>query len=165
MKSPRKLVLAGGSGFLGRSLARHFDTDSDTEIVVLARRPETVTHARAVCWDGENLGSWSDELEGAVAVINLAGRSVNCRYHERNRNLILDSRLDSTRILGEAIRGCRMPPSAWLNSSTATIYRHTLGPAHGESGEIGATPEARDAFSVHVAREWEAALQNKHGQS
>ena len=158
MTRPRKLVLAGGSGFLGRTLAHHYADASDTEVVVLARRPETVTHARAVGWDGRTLGRWTDELEGATAVINLAGRSVNCRYHEKNRNLILGSRLDSTRILGEAIRGCDTPPSAWLNSSTATIYRHTLGPAHDETGEIGATPEAKDAFSVQVAREWEAAL-------
>lgn len=158
MTPPRKIVLAGGSGFLGRTLARHFEKMLDTEVVILARKPDTVTQGRAVAWDGKTLGSWADELDGATALLNLAGRSVNCRYHARNRKQILASRIDSTRVLGEAIRACHHPPAAWLNSSTATIYRHTLGPAHGESGEIGSTPEAKDAFSVQVAREWEQAF-------
>lgn len=95
------------------------------------------------------------ELEGALAVINLAGVSVDCRYHARNRNRILNSRLEPTKALGMGIAQCSLPPSFWLNASTATIYKHTQGPPWGESGEIGGTPEANDEFSVHVAKEWE----------
>jgi len=97
-------------------------------------------------------------LEGATAVINLAGRSVNCRYNPANRRLIMESRVFSTRVLGEAIAQCKQPPRVWLNSSTATIYKHTFGPAWDEGGEIGGTPEAKDEFSVEVATAWEQEL-------
>jgi len=80
---------------------------------------------------------------------------VNCRYHSRNRKLMVESRLDSTRVLGEAIARCANPPPVWLNSSTATIYKHTFGPAWDEAGEIGGCAEAKDIFSVHIATEWE----------
>lgn len=153
MKASR-IVIAGGSGFLGTVLSRHF-AEAGWEVVVLARKPRLSQIVRTVVWDGETVGLWARELEGAVALVNLAGRSVNCRYHTRNRRLILDSRINSTRVLGEAIARCANPPRVWLNSSTATIYRHTFGPAWDESGEIGATPEAKDAFSVEVATAWE----------
>jgi uncharacterized protein (TIGR01777 family) len=97
-------------------------------------------------------------LEGATAVINLTGKSVNCRYHTRNRREILDSRLNSTRVLGQVIGRCAQPPEVWLNASTATIYRHTFGNAWDESGETEPTAEAKDAFSVEVAKAWEEAL-------
>jgi uncharacterized protein (TIGR01777 family) len=108
-----------------------------------------------VRWDGGTVGDWIKDLEGARALINLAGVSVNCRYHARNRKLLLDSRLHSTRVLGEAIVRCTHPPPMWLNSSTATIYKHTYGPAWDEAGEIGGCAEAKDIFSVHIATEWE----------
>src|SRR5207245_868922 len=92
----------------------------------------------------------------AHALINLAGRSVNCRYNARNRREILESRVQSTRVLGEAISRCRQPPRVWLNASTATIYKHTFDREMDEAtGEIGATPEAKDAFSIEVAKAWE----------
>ena len=154
MKSSR-IILAGGSGFLGQTLAKHFRA-SGHEVVILTRLPKrTGNGVREVAWDGETLGNWARELEGAGAVINLSGRSVNCRYHKRNRRLILNSRLNSTRVLGEAIARCEVPPPVWLNSSTATVYKHTFGPAWDESGEIGGTPEAKDEFSVEVATAWE----------
>ncbi|MGH7971548.1 MAG: epimerase, partial [Limisphaerales bacterium] len=90
--------------------------------------------------------------------INLAGKSVNCRYNARNRREILDSRVDSTRVLGEAIGRCARPPQVWLNASTATVYRHTFGAAWDESGETEASAEAKDRFSVEVAWAWEQAL-------
>lgn len=101
------------------------------------------------------MGAWAYELEGATAVLNLAGRSVNCRYTDANRRQIMDSRVHSTRVLGRVIAECSTPPPVWLNSSTATIYKHTYGEPHGEDGEIGATPEAKDAFSIKVAQAWE----------
>src|SRR5262249_43985620 len=150
-----RIILAGGSGFLGGVLAKYFAARS-WEVVVLTRRPSGRTGPiHDAQWDGETVGQWPRELEGARALINLAGISVNCRYHARNRKLMLDSRLDSTRVLGEAIARCTNPPLVWLNSSTATIYKHTFGSAWGETGEIGGCAEAKDIFSVYVATEWE----------
>lgn len=154
MRSPR-IILAGGSGFLGGILREHF-LRRGCEVVVLTRLPQGARdRAREVLWDGRTLGEWKRELDGADVVINLAGRSVNCRYHARNRKLMMDSRVDSTRVLGQAITRCASPPKVWLNSSTATIYQHTFGPAWDERGDIGATPEAKDEFSIEVATAWE----------
>jgi uncharacterized protein (TIGR01777 family) len=150
-----KIILAGGSGFLGSLLANYFAVRG-MEVVILTRSPKTRTASiREVRWDGATAGNWFMELEGARALINLAGISVNCRYNARNRKLLLSSRLDSTRVLGEAIARCTHPPPVWLNSSTATIYKHTFGPAWDEAGEIGGCAEAKDTFSVHIATEWE----------
>ena len=128
--------------------------------MVLTRSPGPAAQSiRQVGWDGHALGDWARELDGASALINLAGRSVNCRYNERNRREILESRVDSTRVLGEAIACCNTPPPVWLNASTATIYKHTFDREMDEAtGEIGATPEAKDAFSIEVARAWEETL-------
>lgn len=155
---PRHIILAGGSGFLGQILREHF-LKQGYEVVVLTRSPrETKGNCRECFWDGRTPGEWTRELDGAEVLINLAGRSVDCRYHARNRRLMMDSRVDSTRVLGEAIAQCANPPKVWLNSSTATIYKHTLGPAWDENGETGATPEAQDAFSIEVAFAWEREL-------
>src|SRR5436190_23198247 len=113
----KRLILAGGSGFLGTELAKYF-LARGCEVVVLTRRSNArVDGLRMAQWDGATLGSWARELDGADAVINLAGVSVNCRYGARNRKLILDSRVNSTRVLGEAISRCARPPRVWLNSS------------------------------------------------
>lgn len=153
-----KLVLPGGSGFLGRILAEWFAT-LGWEVVVLTRRPTArCTNARVVAWDGRTLGDWSGELDGATAVVNLAGRTVNCRYTRRNREQMMNSRVNSTRVLGEAIAQCNSPPRVWLNSSTATIYKHSFNTPMDEVGAIGATREANDAFSVEIAQAWERAL-------
>ncbi len=149
------IVLAGGSGFLGTALARFFSQGGHAVKVLTRRRIRSKPDIAFVPWDGRSPGAWIDHLEGAAALINLAGQSVDCRYHARNQRLILDSRIDSTRILGRAVAQCRKPPPIWINSSTATIYRHTFGDAWGEAGEIGETPEAKDQFSVAVASAWE----------
>lgn len=150
-----KIILAGGSGFLGSALADYFDA-KDSEVVILTRSPGSrAGMVREVFWDGVALGDWVAELEGARALVNLAGLSVNCRYNAQNRKRMLDSRLNSTRVLGEAIARCANPPPVWVNSSTATIYRHTFGPAWDEAGEIGGCTEANDIFSVQIATEWE----------
>jgi uncharacterized protein len=155
MNSP-KMILAGGSGFLGQALAQYF-TALGWEVVVLTRlKGAETSRVRQVVWDGESLQEWAKELEGAEALINLSGRSVDCRYTKANRQIIMDSRVKPTRVLGEAIARCQTPPKVWLNASSATLYRHTLGKPWDETGaDFTPTPTARDAFSVEVCRAWE----------
>ena len=158
MGDGKKVVIPGGSGFLGRILAPWFAKRGWTVVVLSRGGSVPVNGVRSVKWDGHSLGDWAGELEQAAAVVNLAGRSVNCRYHRRNREEILRSRVASTRILGEAIARCASPPPVWLNSSTATIYKHSLDRPMDETGEIAASPEAKDAFSIDVATAWERSL-------
>jgi uncharacterized protein (TIGR01777 family) len=154
---PRRVVLAGGSGQVGTLLARHFQAKGDA-VVVLSRNP-TSAPWRVTGWDAVTVGPWINELENANLLINLAGRSVNCRYNAANRREILASRVQSTRILGEAIAKLPQPPPLWLNSSTATIYRHALDRAMDEqTGELGGNePNAPSSwrFSIDVAKSWE----------
>lgn len=152
----RKIVIAGGSGFLGRLLVDWFGI-AEWDIVVLSRRANaSLEPARAVRWDGKTPDAWAEELDGCDALVNLAGVSVNCRYHARNRRAILSSRIDSTRALAAAVAQCSRPPRVWLNSSTATIYKHALDhPMDEQTGVIGATPAAKDQFSIDVATAWE----------
>jgi len=167
---PLRIVLPGGSGLLGQVLARHFQQQGH-HVTVLTRGPYTAPW-QTVHWDGENTGPWTGYLEGADVCINLAGRSVNCRYNADNRQAIRDSRIGSTRLLGRVIAGLAEPPRVWLNASTATIYRHTLDrpgidwemdEATGELGGNEFISKRRRApetwnFSVGVARDWEAAF-------
>jgi hypothetical protein len=154
----RRIILAGGSGFLGGELAKKFLAQR-YEVVVLTRSPrERSDGAKEIFWDAKSLGDWAKFVDGAEVVINLAGKSVDCRYNEKNRREIIASRVDSTWVLGEAIAKCKNPPRAWLNSSSATFYKHTFYKPMDESGEIGATPEAKDQFSIEVIRQWECAF-------
>lgn len=153
------MVIPGGSGFLGRTLAKYF-SQRDWRVVILSRHPSPIKGAEVFVWDGKTLGPWSQQLEGAKAVINLAGRSVNCRYNERNRTAMMNSRTDSTLIIGQAIAACKNPPKVWLNSSTATIYRHQYDKPNTESeGLYGASKEAKDTYSLEVAHAWEDAFE------
>ena len=155
----QRIILAGGSGFLGTALAKHF-REKGSEVVILTRRPQSRTDGvNEVAWDAKSPGDWTRELERATAVINLTGRSVDCRYNARNRREIMNSRVDSTRVVGEAIARCAHPPRVWLNSSTATVYQHTFGKPHDESSrEMDSAKDAKDAFSVEVAQAWERTL-------
>ena len=159
ISSPSTIVLAGGTGFLGEALAEHL-YHQGYEIVVLTRRVPVSTPPipiRYVHWDGVEGGPWEESLEGAYALINLAGVSVDCRYTASNRERILNSRLRSTRALGLAIQGLTEPPQVWLNSSSATIYADTRGDAlaNGESSKaIG------HDFSMHVCQSWEECFRS-----
>lgn len=155
-----KLVLPGGSGHVGTILARSFHAGGD-DVVVLSRAPGGAAPWRTVAWDARTLGPWVRELEGADAVVNLAGRSVNCRYTRSNREAIMRSRVDSAGIVGEAISRAERPPRAWLQMSTATIYAHSVDRANDEAtGVIGEDPRAPDTwhFSHDVATSWERAV-------
>ena len=155
-----KIVIPGGTGQVGRVLSRAFRADGH-EVVILSRNTENGA-CRFVGWDGETLGKWTQELEGASVVINLAGRSVNCRYTARNRRLIRDSRIRSVRAVGEAIARCERPPRVWLQAGTATIYAHRYDASNDEAtGILGGTePYAPDTwrFSIDVAGAWERAV-------
>jgi uncharacterized protein len=154
----RKIIVAGGSGFLGQALAVYF-RNTGADVVVLTRSPaQPAVTGRQVGWDARTVGEWRKELEGAAVIVNLTGKSVNCRYHADNRRAILNSRVESTRALGHAIGQCTAPPPVWLNASTATIYRHTFGDPWDETGETEPAVEAKDAFSVEVAKAWEEAF-------
>lgn len=154
-----KIVIAGGSGHVGQVICRNWQRAED-EIVILSRRQQPGA-CRTVLWNGETPGAWMKELDGCDVLINLAGRSVNCRYTEHNRREIMESRVNSTQILSQAISACQRPPSVWLQASTATIYAHTFGAGHTEeNGIIGG--QETDAppkwgFSIDVARAWERA--------
>ncbi len=155
-----KIVIPGGSGHVGTLLADAFHREGH-DVVVLSRRPGAAPW-RVIAWDGVSLGPWTNELDRADVAINLAGRSVNCRYTMKDRREILDSRVASTRVVGRAIAQAVYPPRVWLQMSTATIYAHRYDVSNDErTGQIGSTEPAAPAawrFSIDVARAWEAAL-------
>jgi uncharacterized protein len=156
-----KVVIPGGSGQVGTLLARAFHRDGH-EVVVLSRR-RNVQPWRVVAWDGATLGNWQCEIAGCDVVINLAGRSVNCRYTAANRKEILQSRVFSTRVVGQAIATAARKPHVWLQASTATIYAHRYdGPNDEYSGILGGDePGAPDSwrFSIDVAQAWERTFE------
>jgi uncharacterized protein (TIGR01777 family) len=145
----KKIVIAGGTGFIGKYLQQRFTTEGYTVLIISRGR-------QYINWDDEN--DITAALEGADALINLAGKSVDCRYNKKNRSLILGSRVDTTRKLQASIDQCIIPPKIWVNSSTATIYRHAEDRAMDErTGEIGS------GFSVEVAKAWEKCFFEKPG--
>jgi len=173
-----KLILAGATGQIGRMLLRDFTAENTTsgsaatphDIVLLTRSaasaallPEAkLSGVRVIPWDARTLGSWSSEIDGADAVINLAGRSVNCRYTKRNLTAMLASRVESTRVIGEAISRAARPPRAWLQMSTATIYAHRFDAPNDEATGLigGSEPDVPRYWdeSIRIARAWEETL-------
>jgi uncharacterized protein (TIGR01777 family) len=155
-----KIVIPGGTGQVGTVLARAFQAAGD-DVVVLSRRAATAPW-RVVEWDARTLGPWAAEIDGSDVVINLAGRSVNCRYSAKNRREIVDSRVQSTHALGEAIAASARPPRVWLQASTATLYAHRYDAPNDEySGIIGGDePDAPPGwrFSIAVVKAWESAF-------
>ena len=155
-----KIVIPGGSGQVGAMLARHFHA-AGHDVTVLSRNPRSAPW-RTAYWDGCIPGTWTSTLEASDVCINLAGRSVNCRYDAANRREIRESRVNSTLLLHRAIASLKDPPRLWINASTATIYRHALDrPMDEATGELGGNePGAPDTwnFSIEVAQAWEAAF-------
>ena len=158
----KHIVLAGGTGFVGQEMAKYWSPDN--KVTILTRNikgavdnsfgkkllPENVQQLQ---WDGKKIGDWAMLIDGCDILINLAGRSVNCRYNEKNRKEILNSRVDATRVLGKAVSLMQRPPGLFINVASATIYRHAEDrPQDETTGEIGT------GFSVEVCKAWEAAM-------
>ena len=151
------IVLPGGSGQVGTLLARHFHAAGHA-VVVLSRSPVPAPW-RVVAWDARTVGGWAAELDGADVVVNLAGRSVNCRYTAANRRAIRDSRVESARVVGAAIARAERPPRVWLQAGTTTVYAHRFDAPNDEAtGLLDDGPDAPATwrFSQEVARAWEA---------
>lgn len=148
---PGRVVLTGGSGFLGQSLAA-FLTAGGCRVTVLTRRIDDHRAGQQVLWDGATVDRWWVALDGADAVVNLAGRSVDCRYTDANRRAILQSRLQSVRAVGDAIARCDRPPPVWIQAASLAIY--------GDAGDAICDEDAPLAtgFSAALCREWEAAF-------
>ena len=142
----QRIVIAGASGFMGQYFAQRFRDDGDT-VVTVGRRGSDVTWGDTAALEAA--------IDGADVLLNLAGKSVNCRYGEKNMAAIFSSRLLTTGELGRAVESVEHPPALWLNSSTATIYRHADDrPMTDEDGAIG------EGFSVNVATAWEREFFN-----
>jgi uncharacterized protein len=160
-----RIVIPGGSGHVGRMLARFFQ-EQGHRVTVLTRGPYTAEW-QTVHWDGQTLGPWVETLEGADVCIHLSGRSVNCRATARNRRELYDSRIGPTRVLHQAFASLANPPRLWMNASSATIYRHAIDRAMDETtGEIGGNelissrrraPEKWN-WTVQLVKDWEAAF-------
>ncbi len=159
----KKIVIAGGTGFIGQEMIKYFGREN--EIIILTSETKhsqnnrnrydslndkDLLKTRYVKWNAKTTGDWVKELNHTDLVINLAGRTVNCRYTEKNKKEIFDSRTDSVKVLGEAIRNCSHPPTLWINASSATIYRHATDRPQDET-----TGEFHDDFSVQVCQRWE----------
>jgi uncharacterized protein (TIGR01777 family) len=159
-RHPRRIVIPGGSGQVGTIVVPNYQSRGD-EVVVIARNTSKAPW-RTAQWDGATFGDWANEIDGADIVLNLAGRSVNCRYNQANRSQIKNSRVVSRRLVGQAIAQAKRPPRLWINASTATIYRHALDrPMDETTGELGGDePDAPDTwrFSIDVAKSWEDAF-------
>jgi uncharacterized protein (TIGR01777 family) len=160
----RRIAIPGGSGQVGTLLARHFHENGD-DVTVISRQPKRAEW-KTISWTGYDLGPWAQSIDGCDVVINLAGRSVNCRYNAANQSEIKTSRTITTGLVGNAIRSATRPPPVWLNASTATIYRHSLDrPMDDVSGELGGSEPGAPSkwrFSIDVAKSWEQAFFAPH---
>lgn len=158
-----KVVIPGGTGHIGQILCRALRARGH-EIVVLSRSP--ADSAGVIPWDGRTLGDWAHSIDGCDAVINLAGRSVNCRYTKTNLQQMMDSRVESTQVIGRAIAQAKRPPRVWLQMSTATIYAHRFdAPNDEQHGIIGGHEPGAPGywkFSIDIATAWERTLQEAH---
>lgn len=141
-----KIIIAGGTGFLGENLEKYF-TEKGHQVYIFTRNPQ---RKNEIYWDAQTVGEWKNSLEKADVLINLTGKSVDCRYHEKNKQEIYSSRINSTKILQKAVDECSEKPKIWLNASSATIYVHSENNLNTEeNGIIG------DDFSMNICKSWE----------
>ena len=149
---PNKIVIAGGTGLIGSALARRWrERGIDVVVLTRSRARRRGDGIREVNWDGRTVGEWAAELDEALAVVNLAGASINCVHTPENKRRILETRLDSVRALGAAWRACAQPPGVWVQSSAVGIYGNTLARC-AEDAPVGSS------FKAEVCRQWEAAF-------
>ena len=149
----RKIIIAGGSGFIGKALSSNFKNKGDLVTVFTRGITQLIDGVNYVHWDGKTVGEWIKNMNQVDVLINLTWKSVDCRYTDENKKEILDSRVDSTTVLSEVINQVEVAPRIWLNASTATIYNSSYDKIMTEEdGEIG------DDFSMNVAKSWEAAF-------
>ena len=153
MNKYNKIILAGGSGFLGTVLAKHFAPLAGQVIILSRRQAPASGNIQTVLWDACTTGPWKQSLEEADGVVNLCGKNVNCRYTEANKAEIVRSRLEPTRLLAAEISKLKHPPAWWINVTSATVYRHAEDHPQDE-----ATGETGYGFSIDVCRQWEAAF-------
>ncbi len=155
-----KIVIPGGSGQVGRILTRALRNNGH-EVSLIGRAPSRTE--KIILWDGKNLGSWANVIDGADVIINLAGRSVNCRYTKQNLEEMMNSRVDSARVVGQAISQSKNPPKVWLQASTATIYANRFDADNDETeGIIGGSEPSVPGYwkySIDIAQAWEQTLQ------
>jgi uncharacterized protein (TIGR01777 family) len=144
-----RIVIAGGSGFLGTSLARHLTTGGANVVILSRTKPKVNGYAKHVPWDGRTLGPWKDELDGAVGVVNLVGRTVDCIKTPDHQDEILRSRVEATAVLGEAMRAIASPPRVWVQMSTAHIYGDPPSVVCNEDSSFGM------GFAPFIGRAWE----------
>lgn len=154
-----KVVIPGGTGHLGRVLSRALVEQGHETVVLTRREARPEPGVRHVLWDGRGPGPWTAEVDGSDVVLNLAGRSVNCRYTPANLREMRNSRVDSARVVGGAIARAARPPRVWLQMSTATIYAHRFDAPNDEiTGVLGGDePDvpAYWSYSVDIAKAWE----------
>lgn len=148
----KKIVIAAGTGQIGKALVKHFSETSE-EIIILSRRAHAKSgNVKTVNWNGRDVGNWSVELEGADLLINLAGTSVNCRHTPENKKRILDSRIDALNTLAKAVELCKTPPSVWIQASAGALYKAGHEPSNENDFTNGT------GFMADVCRGWEAAF-------
>jgi len=144
-----KIIIAGGTGFLGKALEKYF-TAKGNEVFILTRNPKTDNHLK---WNAKSKGTWANHLNKADVLINLTGKSVDCRYTEANKKAILNSRISSTQVLNDVVSTLEHPPKIWINAGSATIYNHSYTHLNKESNGIFGND-----FSMNVCKKWEAAF-------
>jgi hypothetical protein len=149
----KKIIVAGGSGFLGNSIIKRFK-DTGVQIIVLTRgKNEVLNNVSYIHWDATtSLGDWTKELEGAAAIINLVGKSVNCRYTKKNKEEIIRSRVNATYIIGMAVQHAVDPPKVWINAGSAAIFGNSGDEIKDEFSSVG------EGFSSDVCKQWEAVF-------
>ncbi|MCW3077957.1 MAG: hypothetical protein JWO32_2566 [Bacteroidetes bacterium] len=151
----KKLVIAGGSGFIGKALTEFFKNDFDSIVILSRNKNHRDGKINYVQWDAFSMGDWCTHLEEATAVINLSGKSVDCRFTKKNKQLIFSSRIDSTKIIGEAILKCSSPPLLWINASSAALYPDSETEEMSENSN-----ETGTGFMADVTTAWEKVVKD-----